>query len=145
MPEEKLPDGAATRGAPTTVPAGGDFLGKAPPKPAGAQREEAEYAPDGGTVPAGFVPSGGGPVPLGSLSEAEQGRALRLRRADGRLPDNKRLDEEDLDNMTVPDLRALGASRGYKMPDSGGSTATRRAFLHFQEEDKRRFDEDEED
>lgn len=113
---------------------GGDFLGKLPPKPSGTQKEEAEFAKDGGSVPAGFVPSGGGPVPLGSLPAAEQERALQLRRQDGRRPDDKELGEKDLEGMSAPDLKALGVSRGYKMPDAGGRKAMQRAFLRFQEE-----------
>jgi hypothetical protein len=115
----------------------GDFLGTLPPKPTGAQAEEAEFARDGGSVPAGFVPSGGGPVPAGSLPEAEQKRRLDLKRTSGRLPDNEELDEDTLGGMSAPDLRALGVSRGYKMPDAGGRATMMREFLVGQRADER--------
>lgn len=113
-----------------------DFQGPATEKPSGAQAEPAEFAKDGGSVPPNMVPSGGGLVPLGSLPPEEQERRLDLRRTSGRLPDEEEFDEERLAAMSAPEVRAIGTSRGYKMPDMGGRKTMQRAFLHAQEEDE---------
>ena len=112
-----------------------DFKADPPTKPSGAQAEPAEFAKDGGSVSPNMVPSGGGPVPLGSLAPEEQKRRLELKRTSGRLPDEEELDEDKLAELSAPEIRAIGVSRGYKMPDTGGRRTMRRTFLRAQEED----------
>lgn len=118
---------------PLGAPHGGDFGEGTVQKPVGLQAVPAAWGPNG-SIPAGMVASPSGHQPVGAVGATVEA----LEATYGRQPvgDLNALDERTVNGLSGPELRAIGAQRGYTMPDSGSRSA-RRAFLDAQAADSR--------
>lgn len=133
--EDERLGGSEDREGPEDAPAKGDFGAVEYAQPVGLQAEPANFT-SGGTIPAGMVSSPGGFVPLSAVGDPEAALERTLGQQ-GSTKDNRRLTEDDLDQLDGPSIRAIGAQRGYKIADLAGRRTVKAAFLTAQDEDKR--------
>jgi hypothetical protein len=133
--EDERLKGADKREAPEGAPKMGDFARVELPEPDGLQAEPAAFS-TAGTIPSGMVSSPGGFVPISAVSDPK--RAIeRTLASTGRNPDDRKLTEEEVESLDGASVRAIGAQRGYEMPDMAGGRSMRRIFLEKQAEDSR--------
>lgn len=103
------------------------------------QTAPARYAVNG-QVENGMVPSNYGPVPVAAVArDADHAKELldqhneNLRKQI--LRPRTKLTEAQISRASKQELRAIGISRGYDIPEAG-SRVTREAFLRAQDEDE---------
>lgn len=133
--EERRLKGSEDREGPEDAPSQGDYGAIEYSEPVGLQAEPANFT-RGGTIPAAMVSSPTGFVPVSSVDDPEAALERTLGEG-GSTKDNRRLTEEELDQLDGPSVRAIGVQRGYKIGDLAGSRTIRAAFLAAQDEDKR--------
>jgi hypothetical protein len=138
--EDERLEGSEDREGPEDGPEKGDFGAVEYAQPVGLQAEPANFT-SGGTIPAGMVSSPAGFVPLSAVGDPEAALERTLGKQ-GSTKDNRRLTEEDLEQLDGPSIRAIGTQRGYQMPDLAGRGTIRGKFLAEQEKDER-FSEEE--
>ena len=110
--------------------------------PVGAQAEPARFTSNG-QVPHATVGSPTGSVPVSALASSPEDAEKRIDEQNEahddfvakRLNRDRRLDPATLNRLSGAELRAIGAQRGYKLPDYSGSRTTRQAFIEAQDKD----------
>lgn len=133
--EDERLAGADKREEPENTSQKADFARVELDEPAGLQAETAAYGP-GGTIPAGMVSSPGGFIPLSAVNDPEEALERTLS-SNGRNPDTRRLREDEVEQLSGAEARAISAQRGYKPPDLAGTRTQRRFLLEKQAEDPR--------
>lgn len=125
--------GSEDRPAPEGAPERGDYGQVEYAQPVGLQAEPAAFTP-GGTIPAGFVASPSGFVPASTVANPEEAIETTLGKQKVAAPPRK-LTQEEVEALDGPTVRAIGAQRGYQMPDMAGSRTARARFLAEQDKD----------
>lgn len=132
--EDERLEGRDEQQEPQNAPTKGDFAQVKTEAPKGLQAEPANFTTSG-TIPAGFVSSPTGFVPLSAVSDPEAALERTLA-ANGRNRDERKLSEEEVEAISGVELRAIGVQRGYELPDFAGQHTMRRRFLREQEKDE---------
>lgn len=117
-----------------------------PPHPGpaarGLQTAPANFVTNG-TVPATFVGSPSGPVPVSSVArDAAHARQLlkEARESNDRVvlgAGYEKVSRDKIEKMSGAELRAVAYDRGYDLGQQSGSRSTRRRFIEAQNKDQR--------
>lgn len=110
------------------------------PQASGAQLEPARFTSNG-QLPHNIVPTPSGPVPAGALGLSPEDTQARVDEVNQAHDDyvNRRISRqflapETVQRLSAAELRAIGQSRGYSIPESG-TRSTRAAFIEAQDND----------
>lgn len=111
------------------------------PKAKGAQLEPARFTSNG-QLPHNTVAGPSGPVPVSALGLSAEDSAAKVEQTNqahddfvNRREQKQRLTHETIQRLSPQDLRAIGAQRGYSVPETGGVRAVRQAFIEAQDSD----------
>jgi hypothetical protein len=142
--EKEIPSGA-DRGSQVEI-VGGEPQPDAegPQKPREGQAEPARFTSNG-QLPHNMVPSPTGSVPVGAVATTVEDAEKRIEEAvkahddflaNKRTEQNKTISAATVNRLGRAELLAIGAQRGYNLPDVVGTRTTRATFLREQEKDK---------